>query len=67
MTKQEQKSNNHWRLSVFLIATISLLAAFTWQRKRYWLIPILIALLGVGALVLFSEGSTLSYFIYPLF
>jgi hypothetical protein len=42
-------------------------AAFTWQRKRYWLIPILVALLGVGALVLFSEGSTLSYFIYPLF
>ena len=41
--------------------------AFTWERKRYWLIPILIALLGVGALVLFSEGSSLSYFIYPLF
>ena len=42
-------------------------AAFTWSKKRFWLLPILVALLGVGGLVLFSKGSALSYFIYPLF
>ena len=37
------------------------------HRKKYWLAPIVIILLLVGALIIFSEGSALSPFIYALF
>ncbi len=36
-------------------------------RKRYWLIPIIIILLLLGALIIFTESSALSPFIYILF
>ena len=36
-------------------------------RKRYWLLPILIALLMLGALIVFTESSTVAPFIYALF
>ena len=43
------------------------IAAFSWVHKRFWLVPILLALLLVGVLIAISESSSLSYFIYPLF
>jgi len=36
-------------------------------RKKYWLIPIFIILLLLGALVVLTEGSAISPFIYTLF
>jgi len=36
-------------------------------RKKFWLIPIVLVLLGVGALFLVAQGSVLAPFIYPLF
>ncbi len=36
-------------------------------RKKWWLLPILITLVIVGALVVFSQSSALSPFIYALF
>jgi hypothetical protein len=42
-----------------------------WQflkvRKKYWLIPIVLMLLALGALMVLSEGSALAPFIYALF
>ena len=42
-----------------------------WQflkvRKKWWLVPIILALLLLGALIVFAEGSVLSPFIYTLF
>lgn len=42
-----------------------------WQflkyRKKYWLLPIVIILLALGALLILTEGSTLAPFIYALF
>jgi hypothetical protein len=35
--------------------------------RRYWLIPLLVAVLLVGALIAFSVMSPLSPFIYPMF
>ncbi|HJO01699.1 MAG: DUF5989 family protein [Candidatus Woesearchaeota archaeon] len=36
-------------------------------RKAWWLAPIIIMLILVGALIIFSQSSALSPFIYALF
>ncbi len=36
-------------------------------RKKYWLAPIMLFLLLLGALIVFSQGSALAPFIYTLF
>lgn len=36
-------------------------------RKKYWLSPIIIVLLLLGALIVFSQGSAVAPFIYTLF
>jgi Family of unknown function (DUF5989) len=36
-------------------------------RKRYWLVPVVIAMLLVGALLVVAEGSAIAPFIYTLF
>lgn len=40
---------------------------FLKYRKRYWLLPIVIILLLLGALIVFTEGSAIAPFIYALF
>lgn len=40
---------------------------FLSERKKWWLGPIVIFLLLLGALIIFSEGSALAPFIYALF
>jgi len=36
-------------------------------RKNYWMAPILIVLMLIGALLVVTEGSVLAPFIYTLF
>ena len=36
-------------------------------RKKWWLVPICLFLLFLGALILFTEGSAIAPFIYTLF
>jgi hypothetical protein len=36
-------------------------------RKKYWLLPIIIMLVLLGALIFFTEGSAVAPFIYTLF
>ena len=36
-------------------------------RKKWWLLPIVIVLLVVGALLVFAQGSALAPFIYTIF
>ena len=36
-------------------------------RKKWWLTPIVLFLVLLGALILFTEGSALAPFIYALF
>jgi len=42
-----------------------------WQflraRKKYWLVPVVVALLVIGGLLVFAQGSVLAPFIYTLF
>ncbi|HYL35903.1 MAG TPA: DUF5989 family protein [Bryobacteraceae bacterium] len=41
--------------------------AFLRTRKKYWLVPILVILLIVGALLVLAQGSAVAPFIYTLF
>ena len=36
-------------------------------RKKWWLTPIVLVMVLLGALIVFSQGSALSPFIYTLF
>lgn len=40
---------------------------FLKYRKKYWLAPIVIMLLLLGALIILTEGSAVAPFIYTLF
>jgi Family of unknown function (DUF5989) len=40
---------------------------FLRTRKKYWLIPIIIVLLGFGLLIVLTSGSAIAPFIYTLF
>ncbi len=36
-------------------------------RKKWWLLPIILALVLVGSLLVFAQGSALAPFIYTIF
>ncbi|MFH1800895.1 MAG: DUF5989 family protein [Candidatus Omnitrophota bacterium] len=36
-------------------------------RKKWWLTPIVVVMVLLGALIVFSQGSTVAPFIYTLF
>jgi hypothetical protein len=42
-----------------------------WQflkvRKKWWLLPIILVMVLVGALLVFAQGSALAPFIYTIF
>jgi hypothetical protein len=42
-----------------------------WQfmrvRKKFWLLPIIVIMVMVGALLVFAQGSALAPFIYTIF
>ena len=40
---------------------------FLLERKKYWLIPLVLTLLLFGGLLLLAEGSAVAPFIYTLF
>jgi hypothetical protein len=52
------------------MSKLSIMMEF-WQflkvRKKYWLLPIVLMLLALGALMVLTEGSALAPFIYALF
>ena len=43
------------------------IALYLWEGRKFWLIPIVAALVLVGALVVFAETSPLTTFVYPFF
>jgi len=52
------------------MSRLSIIAEF-WEflkvSKKWWLIPIILCLILLGALIVFTEGSALAPFIYTLF
>jgi len=43
------------------------LMAFIKERKKWWLLPLILILLTIGALLIFAESSAVGSFIYTLF
>lgn len=46
---------------------LSEIVGFMRARKKYWLAPILIAMLLLGGLIVLTQGSAVAPFIYTLF
>jgi len=40
---------------------------FLRERKKFWLLPIIVALAVIGSLLVFAQGSAVAPFIYTLF
>lgn len=43
------------------------LGAFMRERKKYWLAPIVLIMMLLGALIVVAQGSVVAPFIYTLF
>jgi hypothetical protein len=41
--------------------------AFVRVRKKYWLLPLLLVMLAIGALLVLAQSSAVAPFIYSLF
>lgn len=41
--------------------------AFMKERKKFWLLPIIVILMLLGGLIVLTQGSALAPFIYTLF
>ena len=48
-------------------STVSQLFRLLWERKAWWLVPMVSVFLLLGALIFFTAGSSISPFIYALF
>ena len=40
---------------------------FMRARKKFWMLPIFVAMLALGGLLVFAKGSAIAPFIYTLF
>jgi len=43
------------------------LLVFLWERKLWWLMPMVLVLLVFGLLLIFAQSSAVAPFIYTLF
>ncbi|MDC0357352.1 DUF5989 family protein [Oligoflexia bacterium] len=48
-------------------STVKELFALLWEKKAWWLVPMVSVFLLLGALIVMTQGSALSPFIYALF
>lgn len=48
-------------------AIMNELVTFLWVRRLWWMIPMVLVLLGFGLLIIFTQSSALAPFLYPLF
>jgi hypothetical protein len=46
---------------------VSELWAFMRERKKWWLLPVIVVMLVVGTLLVLAQGSALAPFIYTIF
>ena len=43
------------------------LLSFFWERKLWWMIPMVAVLLLFGLLIVFTQGTAVAPFVYTLF
>ena len=49
------------------LGVVGELLVFLWQRKSWWLIPMVVVLLAFALLLVFASASGIGPFIYTLF
>ena len=50
-----------------MISFVRELWSYMRVRRKYWLLPIMVAMALLGALIVLSQGSAIAPFIYTLF
>lgn len=50
-----------------MLSFLSELWSFARQRRKMWLLPLILVLMLVGVLVVLTQGSVVAPFIYTLF
>ena len=40
---------------------------FMRERKKFWLLPVIVIMMLIGSLLVFAQGSALAPFIYTIF
>lgn len=50
-----------------MLSLLKELWAFLGERKKFWLLPIILVMLLIGGLLVFAQGSALAPFIYTIF
>jgi len=50
-----------------VLSLIGELAAYMSARRKWWLFPVIAALLIVGGMLLLAQGSAIAPFIYTIF
>lgn len=58
---------NFFRSMTSNFGVVGELLGFLWQRKFWWLIPMVVILLIFGLLLIFASASGIGPFIYTLF
>lgn len=58
---------NFFRSMTLNMGIVGQILSFLWQRKLWWLIPMVAILLIFGLLVIFASASGVGPFIYTLF
>lgn len=58
---------NFFRSMTSNFGVVSELLSFLWQRKLWWLIPMVVVLMVFGLLLVFASASGIGPFIYTLF
>tara|TARA_Y100000588_G_scaffold394055_1_gene512554 strand:+ start:4189 stop:4368 length:180 start_codon:yes stop_codon:yes gene_type:complete len=49
------------------LGIIGELLIFFWERKLWWMIPMVLVLMMFGVLIVFTQGTALAPFVYTLF
>ncbi len=64
---QKREKNGHNEKTILMISFIKEFYLFLKERKKYWLLPIIIVLALFGALIVLSQGTVVAPFIYTIF
>lgn len=49
------------------VGTLGEFITFLWERKLWWMIPMVVVLVVFGLLLIFAQTSAIAPFIYTLF
>ena len=65
----DKKKKKYWvnEKTILMLSFLKEFLDFIRERKKYWLLPIIIVLALFGVLIVLSQGSAVAPFIYTIF